>query len=187
MLRLEPIKFNIIIPLQVMLLSTILFLKLGVLLARLLKALFKCTFLILLLLIDYTHRFNLGLASIQILIVVLHQLAFFAHECINLLSSVLKFSLNGHLFLRKRLLVIDELLGLPAVVSYLTFCDFAPFLKELNVVLLSLLLDHLVVGVHFAHQFYMPFMHMLHIVFDARNVRLRKLNWHQVLHAILSL
>jgi hypothetical protein len=79
------------------------------------------------------------------------------------------------------LLLFDlKLFTLFSVLIYLAFGNFAPFLEEFNVVFLSFLLDHFVVGIHFTHQFDMSIVHVLHVFFDFFNVGLCKLKRYQM-------
>ena len=115
-----------------------------------------------------------------------HELALVSHQAIDLLSHTLQLLLHSDLFLQQHLFIQQELFALPPILRYFALGNLAPFLEELYIVLLGLLLDHLVVGVHFAHQFDMPLVHVLHIVLDLRDVRLGELYWHHVLNRVLG-
>lgn len=71
-------------------------------------------------------------------------------------------------------LLLDETVALLPVACDLCPGKLLPLGKELNVVLLGLVLDHLVVVVHVGHQLDVPLMHLPHVFLDLEDVGLRK-------------
>ena len=93
--------------------------------------------------------------------------SFLSIELINLLM---------HFFL-KLLFFEGKLLCVLSVLLDLSLCNFFPFTKELDIVLLGLLFNQFIVFVHFSHKANMAIVHLFHILFNLNDVFLGKLDW----------
>ena len=132
------------------------------------------------------HGLNDSLSMLEVFPVLEHHLPLFEHEGVNLLPALLQLLVCLDFLLGKLLFFMLKLFTLAPILSDFAFGNLSPFLKEFYVILLSLFFDHFVVLVHFAHQFDVALVHVLHVFFNFGDVCFGELDWDQIGHTVLE-